>query len=602
MSDANPSYTRQLFGGVIDDAILFPYPRVPAEEDGRVVRFLEELEAFCDRHVDRAWIDEHERVPQEVIEGLGRLGLFGISIPAEYGGMGLSQGAYCRVFEFLTSYDASLGILLGVHLSIGIKGIQIAGTEAQKRRYLPRAATGEWLASFALTEPEAGSDAAGIRSRAVLADDGSHWVLNGSKIWIGNASFSKVIVAFAQTPVERGGEMKDRVTAFILEPEMEGFRRGEALRKMGARGSDQRELFFDGVRVPAENVLGVPGEGFRLAMQVLNSGRQGLSAGAAGGVKRCLAMGIEFARTREQFGRPIAGYELIQGKLAAMAADAFTAESAAYFTAGLADRGDVDYALESAAAKVWCSEALDRAVDELVQIAGGRGFVKPYPYERMYRDARITRIFEGTNEILRLFVGLSGMQETGEQLRRIGQALREPIKQLGLLTGFAGDRVRLALGRGEPEIEIAIHPRLRTHFDYLVDHARDLRAAVDRVIRRHGREIVERQFVVARVADMAVELYVRSAVLSRTQALLEAHDRGDALAAPMAGPPLPLGEDRIEAVLRLCDLACQRSGLRFRAARESLHDARDERVREVAADVIAAGGRIASDGRGGADG
>jgi alkylation response protein AidB-like acyl-CoA dehydrogenase len=413
-----------------------------------------------------------------------------------------------------------------------------------------------------------------------------------------------VIVAFARTPVERGGELKDRVTAFILEPEMEGFRRGEALRKMGARGSDQRELFFDSVRVPAENVLGVPGEGFRLAMQVLNSGRQGLSAGAAGGVKRCLEMGTEFARAREQFGRPIAEYELIQGKLAAMAADAFTAESAAFFTAGLADRGDVDYALESAAAKVWCSEALDRAVDELVQIAGGRGFVKPYPYERMYRDARITRIFEGTNEILRLFVGLSGMQETGEYLRQIGQALREPIKQIGLLTGFAGDRVRLALGRGEPEIEVAIHPRLRTHFDYLVDHARDLRAAVDRVIRRHGREIVERQFVVARIAEMAMELYVRSAVLARTQALLEAHDRGEPLSAPMAGPPLPLGEDRIEAVLRLSDLACQRSGLRFRAARESLHDARDERVREVARDVIAAHGRIASDagGRGGADG
>lgn len=595
MPEAKPSYTRELFAGVIDDAVLFPYPRITPDEDERVERFLGELRAFCEAHVDREWIDENERVPDEVMEGLRRLGLFGISIPAEYGGMGLSQSAYCRVFEFLTAYDAGLGIILGVHLSIGIKGIQLAGTAEQKRRYLPKAATGEWLASFALTEPEAGSDAAGIRSRAVRAEDGSHWVLNGSKIWIGNGSFSRVIVAFAQTAVERGGEVKDRVTAFILEPDMEGFRRGAELRKMGARGSNQCELYFENVRVPAENVLGEPGEGFRIAMQVLNSGRQGLSAGAAGGVKRCLEMATEFARGREQFGRPIAEYELVQGKLAAMAADAFTAESAAYFTTGLADRGDVDYALESAAAKVWCSDALDRAVDELVQVTGGRGFVKPYPYERMYRDARITRIFEGTNEILRLFVGLSGMQETGEYLRQIGRALRAPIKQLGLLTEFAGGRVRMALRRGEPDVEERVHPRLRTHFDYLVSHTRDLRAAVDRVIRRHGGEIVERQFVVARVADMAIELFVRSAVLSRTQALLEAHDRGDAVSEAMAGPPLPLGDDRVERVLRLCDLACQRSGLRFRAARESLHDARDERVREVAADVIGRAGRIASD-------
>ncbi|CAN5749187.1 acyl-CoA dehydrogenase family protein [soil metagenome] len=595
MATPKPSYTRQLFGGIIDDSILFPYPRIPDEEDEFVNGFLAKLKDFCETHVDRAWIDEHERIPEEVVEGLRELGLFGISIPREYGGMGLSQSAYCRVFEFVNGYDVGLAIMLGVHLSIGIKGIQIAGTEEQKRKYLPKAATGEWFASFALTEPGAGSDAAGITTRAVLSDDGSHWILNGSKIWIGNGSFSRVLVAFAQTPVERDGETVDRVTAFILEPEMEGFRRGPELRKMGARGSNQSELYFENLRVPVENVLGRPGDGFKIAMQVLNSGRQGLSAGAAGGVRRCLAMATEWAKEREQFGNPIARYELIQGKLAAMAADAYTAESVAFFTTGLADRGDVDYALESAAAKVWSSEALDRAVDELVQIAGGRGFVKPYPYERMYRDARITRIFEGTNEILRVFVGLSGMQETGEYLRQIGKALREPIKQIGLLTEFAGDRMRMALGRGGPAIEEQIHPRLRTHFDYLIDHARDLRVSVDRVIRRHGRDIVERQFVVARIADMAIELYVRSAVLSRTQALLTALERGDQETAPMAGTRLRLDDAGMEEILRVCDLACQMSGLRFRTARESLHDTRDELMRSVAADVIRADGALASD-------
>jgi len=587
MPDTPRSLTRQFFTGTIDDSILFPYPRISEDEDRRVTAFLEELRAFLDANVNREWIDENERIPDEVIEGLKRIGLFGISLPVEYGGMGLSQSAYCRVFEFVTGYDVGLAIMLGVHLSIGIKGIQLAGTDEQKRAYLPRAATGEWFASFALTEPEAGSDAQGIRSRATLSEDGKHWILNGDKIWIGNGSFSEVIVAFAQTPVQRQGKTVDRVTAFILRPDMPGYERGAPLRKMGARGSNQAELHFRDVHVPVENVLGEVGEGFKLAMRILNSGRQGLSAGAAGGVKQCLRMASEFARERKQFGKPIASYELIQGKLAAMAADAYSAESMAYFTTGLADRGDVDYALESAASKIWNSEALDRAVDELVQITGGRGYVKPHPYERMYRDARITRIFEGTNEVLRLFVGLSGMQDPGEYLKRIGAALRAPVKQFGLLSEFATDRVKLALGGGEPEIEGDVHPSLQRHFDYLVDHTRDLRVATERMIRRHGRGIVDRQFVVARVADMALELYLRAAVLSRTQAILQAHEEGAEHAPPLTSTRMELDEESVARLLRICDLACQRSGLRFRTAREALNDGRDSLLRGVAADVLA---------------
>ena len=587
MANEKRSFTREVFNGTIDDSILFPYPRISDEEDRAVTDFIARLREFCEANIDRTWVDENERIPPEAIDGLRRMGLFGISIAREHGGMGLSQSAYCRVFEYVTGFDAGLGIMLGVHLSIGIKGIQLAGTDAQKALYLPKAATGEWMASFALTEPEAGSDAAGIRSRAVLSEDGKHWILNGQKIWIGNGSFSEVIVAFAQTPVERDGKTVDRVTAFILRPDMPGFERGPALRKMGARGSNQAELYFRDVHVPVENVLGGVGDGFKLAMRVLNSGRQGLSAGAAGGVKQCLRMAADWARRREQFGKPLVEYELIQGKLAAMAADAFTAESVAYFTTGLNDRGDVDYALESAAAKVWNSDALDRAVDEMVQIAGGRGFVKGYPYEKVYRDARITRIFEGTNEILRLFVGLSGLQGPGEALKEVAAALREPIRQIGLLTDFAADRVRLALGRGEPALDTDVHPRLRTHFDYLVEHTRDLRVAAERALRRHGKKIPERQFIVTRLGDMAIELYVRAATLSHTQALLQAQAAGATVAPPFTSTRQPLDEESVQRILRLCDLACMRSGLRFRAAREALNGSRDELVRAVAADVIA---------------
>ncbi len=588
MSQGEPSFIRQLFGGSIDDTQLFPYPALEQSEHERVEVLLARVGAYLDAHHDAAQVDEEERISDQLLEGLAELGLFGVGIPAEFGGLGFSPAAYTRVFEFVTGRDVGLGIVFGVHQSIGVKGIQIAGSEEQKRTYLPRAATGEWMASFALTEPLAGSDVAGIRSRAVLQPDGSY-VLNGTKIWIGNGSFSEIVVTFAQVEMEVKGEKRDRVTAFVLRPEMEGYRRGEPLRKMGARGSNQCELYFENVRVPAENMIGGPGDGFRLAMQVLNSGRTGLAGGAAGGIRQCLEQSAAFSVEREQFGSPIGDFELIREKLARMAADAFAAESVAYLTAGLTHRGDVDYALEAAAAKVWCSDALDRAVDETVQIAGGRGYVKGYPYERAYRDSRITRIFEGTNEILRLFIGLSGIEGPGEQLQEIGAALREPIRQLGTLAEFAGERVRLALRRGEPVIETEVHPRLARHFEYLQDHTRDLRASAERAIRRYGRRIIDRQLVVARLADMAIELYVRAAFLARAQAVLEASERGEPFTAAIPRP-LPADSASVEQMLRTCDLAAQLSGLRFRAAREALHDARDDLMVEVAGDVLASVG------------
>ena len=224
MAEKKPSFIRQLFAGTIDDQILFPYPALSAQEDREVSEFIDRLRSYLDANLDRDWIDEHERIPDEVLDELKRMGLFGASLPREVGGMGLSPLAYARVFEFITGYDPGLAIVFGVHLSIGIKGIQLAGTPEQKQKYLPKAATGEWMASFALTEPLAGSDAAGLRSRAEPQPDGSY-LLNGHKIWIGNGSFSEVIIAFAQVPIERNGERKDRVTAFILRPDMPGYER-----------------------------------------------------------------------------------------------------------------------------------------------------------------------------------------------------------------------------------------------------------------------------------------------------------------------------------------------------------------------------------------
>ena len=355
---------------------------------------------------------------------------------------------------------------------------------------------------------------------------------------------------------------------------------GEALRsRVSDELSTSIEKYFDRGG-GADVVVSREGQSFKVDCAVTLASGQQLTTHGVGGDAH-----VAFDAAMEKMSKRIRRYKN-RLKDHSPAANAKQAESAAYFTTGLADRGDVDYALESAAAKVWNSDALDRAVDELVQITGGRGFVRGYPYERMYRDARITRIFEGTNEILRLFVGLSGMQGPGEYLRRIGEALKNPIEGFGLLGGFATERVRLALRRGEPSIDTDLHPTLVRHWDHLASHTRDLRAAVERTIRRHGRAVIDRQFVVARIADMAIELYVRAATLSRTQALLEAHDAGATHAPPLTSSATPLDDESMERLLRLCDLACQRSGLRFRAARVALNDDRDSLLRTVAADVL----------------
>jgi acyl-CoA dehydrogenase family member 9 len=488
MTQVKPSFIRQLFSGEIDDTQLFPYPALEQAEHERVEALLDRVADYLDEHLDPAIVDEEERIPAEVLNRLGELGLFGAGIPAEHGGMGLSSGAYTRVFEFVTGRDVGLGIVFGVHQSIGIKGVD-AGGNGGAEGALPaaKAATGEWMASFALTEPLAGSDVAGIRSRAVEQPDGSY-LLSGEKIWIGNGSFSEIVVTFAQVEMEVDGERSgpgDRLRAAAGHG---GVPPGRAAAEDGrARAPTSASSASTDVRVPRGERAGASGR--RVPAGDAGAELRPHRAGGRRGRRDpadCLRQAADFAAEREQFGSPIASYELVQEKLARMAADAFAAESVAYLTAGLSDRGGVDYALEAAAAKVWCSEALDRAVDESVQIAGGRGYVKGYPYERAYRDARITRIFEGTNEVLRLFIGLSGIEGPGEYLQEIGAALREPIRQLGTLAEFAGERVRLALRRGEPAIDVEVHPRLERHFEYLQEHTRDLRAAAERAIRRHG--------------------------------------------------------------------------------------------------------------------
>ena len=563
------SFVRGIFSGALHDALLFPYPPpldVSNPGEARTVRRLIDALRQMRRGglIDSAAFDEQETISEATIRALAEHGLLSLTIPPEYGGLGLSPAAYARIFGEISRIDASLAVLIGVHCGLGSKAIVLFGSAEQKQRYLPMLARGETLAAYALTEPDVGSDAQHVKTQARLSADGAHWILNGHKQWIGNGHRAGVIATFAQTTVERRGTTVQRPTAFIIRPDMPGFRVLGTVRKLGIRGSTQAELLYDNLEVPIDHVLGTVGHGFSVAVHVLNGGRLTLAAGCTGGTKQIAQEMAAFTAQRVQFGKPIAEYEITQRKLARTASDIYASDAMLGELAHLAATPDGDVALEAACCKVFASDMLWRAADEMVQLAGGRGFVKPYPYERTLRDARINRIFEGTNEILRLFIALNGIQGPAEQLKEIGSALRRPLQNLGLISGFAASRVRSALG-ATPTLDVPLHERLHGHKDYLEKHVADLRSVTERVIRRYRRNIVDRQQELERLADMAIELFATTSVIARTQRLTE--ERG------MEGSARELD---------LCDLFVVESGRRFRTARQSLESPQDETRRTVA--------------------
>jgi acyl-CoA dehydrogenase family member 9 len=510
------SFMKALFHGVIAEDIIFPYPEMPSDDRDNTSMILESVRRFFAANVDSAKIDKEHQIPPEVIDGLKSLGLFGLQIPTEYDGIGLSATSYARVTQEVGALDPSIAVTLGAHQSIGLKGILLFGTPEQKRRYLPKLATGEWTAAFALTEPSAGSDAAAIKTRAELSADGSRYILNGSKIWITNGAFADVFTIFARTSALEEGQ-KPKITAFIVERAM-GVKSGPNEHKLGIRGSSTTEIFLDDVAVPRENVLGEVGRGFKVAMEVLNSGRLGLAAGAIGLATVLVKMAIERVQERRAFGRNIGEFGLIKDKIASMLASTYALESMTYLTAGIVDSKLADYSLESAICKIFGSETVWNVVNETLQIAAGIGYMQDYPYERMLRDARINLIFEGTNEILRCFVALSGMQGPGKALADVVKAMREPIKGFGLLSDFAVRKAKSVLGR---ERMTRAHPLLSREAVIFEEFTGELASQTEAVLRKHGREIAEMQFTQKRIAEITIDLYAVAACISRTTRAIE---------------------------------------------------------------------------------
>lgn len=338
-------------------------------------------------------IEEKDAIPKSIIEASKKMGLFGLSIPEEYGGLGLDMVGKCAIYEELGKTHNGFTTLIGAHTGIGTVGIVELGTKEQKEKYLPKMASGEWIGAFALTEPSAGSNAANIKTRA--EKKGDKYIINGSKHYITNAVEAHVFTVMAVTDPSKGPK---GITSFIVEKDFPGFTVGKVERKMGLRGSHSAELFFDNLEVPAENVLGVEGQGYVNALKILANGRAGLAARNLGSCEKLLELSIKYASQRIQFDKPIIEQQVIQHMLAEMATEIELLRSLTYRVAWMADQG-MRVVKEAAMAKYFGSEVYNRIADMAVQIHGGIGYMKDYPIERFYRDARITKIYEGTSQI-----------------------------------------------------------------------------------------------------------------------------------------------------------------------------------------------------------
>jgi alkylation response protein AidB-like acyl-CoA dehydrogenase len=504
-------FAKGLFRGDFLSSVIFPYPELGQAEKAAANAAVAEVRRYAQESIDAAAIDRNADIPPELIRGLADLGVLGMTAPKEFGGRGFSQMQYCRVMEVIGGHCSSTAVFVNAHHSIGIRALLLFGTEEQKSRWLKPLASGETLAAFALTEEQAGSDAANVQTTATPSADGKTYILNGTKRYITNGGIAGVLTVMARTPDPKGGESK--VTAFLVTPDMPGFEVVDArMDKCGIRGTATAKLAFHDMPVPASNILGPLGKGLRVALTVLDFGRTTFGASCTGAAKTCLAAAVRHANRRKQFGRSIGEWELVKKKIARIAAWAYAIEATTFETAALIDSGAEDYMLETAMLKVFSTEALWEAVYETLQIHGGQGYFTDEPYERMMRDARINQIGEGANEVLKSFIAAVGMRDVGLGLKATLDDLKDPKKAVPTFFKFGIDHIERWTGR--PEVPVHAEA-LRPVADELAKRVAKFGRTVERMLVRHREEIIERQYVHERIADAAMMLYAATCTLAR---------------------------------------------------------------------------------------
>jgi len=507
-------FAKGLFFGEYLGNKLQPYPDLHADPsaDERVA----ELRKYCAEHIDAAEIDRNAEIPQSVIDGLGKIGVLGACVPEEFGGGGFSQTAYCRMIEVLGGHCGSTALFVNAHHSIGPRALVLFGTKEQQAYSLPKMATGEWISAFALTEPEAGSDAANVQTLATPSPDGKGYLLNGQKRWITNGGIAQGLTVMARTPVPLSKETK--ITAFLVTPDMPGFEVVEKrMPKCGVRGTATSRLAFHNMFVPKENILGQLGKGLRVALTVLDFGRTTFGASCTGAAKFCVERATQHALKRVQFGQPLANFELVKEKLAHMQAGAYAMESATYETAALIDSGEGDFMLETAMLKVFSTDVLWRILNDTIQIYGGKAYFADEPFERMMRDGRINQIGEGANDVLRVFIALVGMRDVGLQLKGVLDAAKSPLRNFSKLSSFAGRKIESFFSSPAVDVHSAELESDALRLGKLIG---TFGSEVEGVLRHYRESVLDRQYQLARIADSANELYVSACVLRRLDRLM----------------------------------------------------------------------------------
>jgi acyl-CoA dehydrogenase family protein 9 len=518
VSAGEASFCKALFFGVVAEDLIFPFPRVQDAVIAEVHDCVTRVRRFVESEVDSSAIDGDARVDASTLGRMAELGLFGLSVPPELGGLGLSRMASCRVVSELAAGDPSLGLVAVAHEAIGLRAIRSFGSpELQQRLVLPLA-RGERLVAFALAEDISGTDASTTRTIAERSGDG--WVLDGDKPWVTNGVHADVFVVLARTSRLDEGH-KPRLTPFVVE-RGPGVTVGPLRPTLGLRGAGVAQVSFRGVRLPADAILGEVGRGFRVAMEVMTDARVALSAWLFGQLRSLVSWSVARVQDRRSFGRVIGEFPIVKNKVAKMLADAFAIESMTFLTAGLIDNGVEDTSLESSLTRIAASEALWRTANEAMQIAGGSGYGTALPLERRLRDARGGLVVDGTNETLRCFVALSGLRAPGERLAGVERAMVEPVKGFGLLRDFALRKVRGAIRR---ERMTRAHPLLGREAVMFEEGTDALQRAAERALRDHGREIAEVQQAQLRIANVVMDLYALAACIARTTLAIE--ERGE---------------------------------------------------------------------------
>ncbi len=574
----HPSFARELFLGRFRLDLIHPHPPADKEEEARAKPFLDALKGFMDR-VDSAEIDRTGEIPEPLVQELRDMGAFGIKIPKEYGGLGLSQMSYIRAMELVTSKDGSLVALLSASQSIGVpQPLKLFGTDDQKRRFFPRLAKGA-ISAFALTEVDAGSDPANLRTTATPTDDGEHFILNGEKLWCTNGTRAELFVVMARTPdIDKGSRKVKQITAFIVDASMPGVEVKHRLRFMGLKAIENGVISFRNVKVPRDNILWGEGKGLKLALITLNTGRLTLPAGCAGAGKQMLRIARKWANERVQWGQPIGKHEAVAQMLAKMAANTFAMEAVAELATALYEKGGYDIRLEAAIAKMYNSETGWRIIDDTLQIRGGRGYETaeslarrgedPIAVERAMRDYRINLIFEGSSEIMRLFIAREAVDhhfKMAFDIVKPESTMKERLAAMAKSTPFylTWYPTRwVSTGRLKSYSEFG---RLATHIRYLERTTRHLGRAIFHAMVRYGPKLERKQAVLFRAVDIGAELFAMSAACVRARMLDEKGQK--------------------EAI-SLADTFCREARLRIDELFRNLYGANDDNMYKLAMAVL----------------